>query len=307
MRQLGKIRAPLAKLENTFSKTIFTLSIEGASIRLLSTDGKRVLGWQSMPFNPRMVSEGRIEDPAALANVIKNAVTRFGIKVGMAVAAFPSSRVTSRVMSLPSVKGVKPDELIPREARRVMGSAVDFHYLFWTPLTRVGFEQTFYLLAAPKSELVAFLQTLSLSGINPKMVDSRALALSRSVGASSAIILNVEALGVDVLVVLGHVPVVVARRDLPMGMAVNEVVEEISDEYQNSVGYYNDRNPGNPIQGNTAVYLTGGHPQLVQGLRPALMNSLRTEFEVPTLELEHGEDFPVSTYMVNLGLALKAA
>ena len=49
------------KALNPFNRTLLTLGIEGGSVRLLASEGRTVLGWLSTPFNPRMVSDGRIE------------------------------------------------------------------------------------------------------------------------------------------------------------------------------------------------------------------------------------------------------
>ena len=170
--RLLRLRSPFSTLANAFNKSLLTVSIESASVRLMAIDGEKVTAWLNMPFNPRMVSDGRIEDPTGLSNVMKNAVMRMDIRLGRIIAAFPSPRVTSRIMTLPSVRAMRPDTVLPREARRVMGSAVDYHDLFWTPLSKVGIEQNYYLLAAPKGELMTFLQTLVLSGLRLKKVDA---------------------------------------------------------------------------------------------------------------------------------------
>ena len=240
------------------------MSIEDGSIRLMASEGRRVSAWLNMPFNPRMVSNGRIEDPQGLSTVIKNGVARLGIKPGSVATAFPSPRITTRIVSLPA-RGMQPDTVLPREARRLMGSAVDYHDLFWAPLSSSGLEQRFYLLAAPKGELLTFMQTLSLSGFRPKRVDARALALTRGVGVASAFILNVETYGFDVLMVLDYVPLMASHRELQAGLGVEDLVEEIMDEFQNFSEQYIERNPSAPNTQTTPIYLTGGHPQVDRG------------------------------------------
>ena len=140
MQFLGKLKGPLGQLDNPFSKTLLTISMERTGFRLMVSEGPRVIWWLRMPFNPRMLSDGHIEDPHAMAAVLRNAVSRLGIKIGKVVAAFPSSRVTFHVVALPAVKGMRPEAVLPGEARRLMGSAVDYYYLFWTPLSKVGLE-----------------------------------------------------------------------------------------------------------------------------------------------------------------------
>ena len=125
---------PTGQLGSAFSRSLLTVSIEGGSIRLMVSGGRRIIAWLTVPFNPRMVSDSRIEDPSGLAAVVKSSVARLGVKYGKVVAAFPGSRVTTRVVSLPAVSGVRDSVMLPREARRVLGSAMDFHHVFWAPL-----------------------------------------------------------------------------------------------------------------------------------------------------------------------------
>ena len=294
------------KALNPFNRTLLTLGIEGGSVRLLASEGRTVLGWLSTPFNPRMVSDGRIDDPNGLAKVVGNAVARLGVNPGSVVAAFPSSRVTARVLSLPDVGGMRPSTLVPREARRIMGSAVDYHYISWTSLGKVGLEQRYYLVAAPKAEMLSFLQTLSMTSLRAKKVDSRALALARGVGEPTAIIMNVETYGLDIVVVLDHIPISVAHRELPIGLGVEDLVDEVTDEYQVSTEHYGDRNPSQPIPPNVPTYLTGGHPFVNAKFAQVLSNGLRRNLLFPTPPMDYPEDFPVLAYVINVGLALKS-
>ena len=303
--RLLRLRSPFSTLANAFNKSLLTVSIESASVRLMAIDGKKVTAWLNMPFNPRMVSDGRIEDPTGLSNVMKNAVMRMDIRLGRIIAAFPSPRVTSRIMTLPSVRAMRPDTVLPREARRVMGSAVDYHDLFWTPLSKVGIEQNYYLLAAPKGELMTLLQTLVLSGLRPKKVDARALALARGVGVASGFILNVEIYALDVVVVVNYVPLAVSHRELQVGLSIGDLVEEVIDGFQNTAEYYVDRNPLTPMPADSPLILTGGHPQIGSEFLRTIGDGLRRDLYLPSPELDYPENFPVIQYIVNVGLALK--
>ena len=303
MRYLG---SPwINKLTNRLKKVTVTISLEGTSLRLMTVEGGVVKGWLSLPFNPRLVDDGRIEDPNRLAEVLKTAVGRVDAVSGKVLAAFPSSRATSRVITLPNVKGLNPKSAVPREANRIMGSAADYHHLFWTPLKSEGLELRYFLLAAPKGELVNFLQTLTLSGLHPDAVDTRALALARGVGVDSAIILNLENTGLDVLILSDYVPLIVTRRELRPGIGLEELLDEVIDEFQNTVEYYNDRNPAIALPSNTAVYLMGGHSLMSQELAEALRNRIGRNILFPSPEIDYPPEFPPIQYMVNVGLALK--
>ena len=148
---------------------------------------------------------------------------------------------------------------------------------------------------------------LAVAGLKPRKVDSRALALTRGVAVASGAILNVEARGADVIVVSDFVPMVVSRRELGLGMDINDIAEDITDELRCSLEYYGDRYPAAPLPANAPVYLTGGHPMLDSGLASKLADSVSQPLLFPEPELSYPGDFPVLGFMVNVGLALKAA
>ncbi len=148
---------------------------------------------------------------------------------------------------------------------------------------------------------------LAVAGLKPRKVDSRALALTRGVAVASGAILNVEARGADVIVVSDFVPMVVSRRELGLGMDINDIAEDITDELRSSLEYYGDRYPAAPLPANAPVYLTGGHPMLDSGLAGKLADSVSQPLLFPEPELSYPGDFPVLGFMVNVGLALKAA
>ena len=295
-------------LRSQFSKTVLTVSIETGTVRMMTAEGRKVGTWLEAPLDPNLVTDGRIDDIPAVAAVMKEAADTLGVTPGKVVAAFPSPRITARIMSFPAIRGIRPDQVVPREARRIMGPAVDYHYLFWSPLGRTGLEERYYLVAAPKAELIGFFQALAASGLRPKWVDSRALALVRAVGVDSSLIVNVEPSSLDVVVAVDYVPQVLGHRELQPDTDVEGLLEEVVDELQGSIEFHGDRNPNAPLPEDTPVYLMGGHPYLMEPqFTEPLGNTLAYELFLSDPGMEYPEDFPVEEFMINVGLALKLA
>ena len=90
-----------------------------------------------------------------------------------------------------------------------------------------------------------------------------------------------------------------------MGRGVEDLTEEIIDEFRNTLEYFVDRHPSNPLPPNTPIYLTGGHSQVGPAFAQTLSNGLGRELLFPTPPLEYSDNFPVPQFMVNVGLALK--
>lgn len=285
-----------------------TLSLEGSNVRVVMSQGRNILSWMSMSFNPRLVQDGWVQDPPRLAEVISNALSKLGGYKGKVVAAFSGSRSVSRVISVPKARDINPDEVVPREARRLMGVVVENAYLFWCRLEPLEKEERYFVLATPKTGLKAFLETLRLSGLRPSYIDLRALALARAIGEESAIIANVEVDFLDVVVVKDYIPTVISNIPLE-GNSNNprEVVSAISAELQQCISYHNDRSRPNLLGPDVPVYLGGGHPRLEDGLVQGLRDVIARPIAVPTPLVERPDDFPVQEFLVNAGLILQAA
>ena len=144
-----------------------------------------------------------------------------------------------------------------------------------------------------------------LAGLRPKTVDGRALALTRGVGAATAFIMSLETYALDVLVVVNYVPMIVAHRELQMGVGMDELIDEMTNEFQNTAEYFNDRFPTSQVTPETPVFLTGGHPQLGAELAIAIGNILGRGMYRPDPPMEYPENFPLMQYTINVGLALK--
>ncbi|MBI2165519.1 MAG: hypothetical protein HYU29_03840 [Chloroflexi bacterium] len=283
-----------------------TVSLDGPSLSLLSAKGNSILSWLTMPFNPRLLSAAGVQDPKGLSSVISSAVQRMG-KAPRTVLVAYAGRLTSRLMALPPVKGVNPDILVPREARRLMGTAADYQHLFWAPVEAASGTTQYLLLAAPRTDLNNFVQSLLLAGLRPKRVEARPLALARAVGSPDAIIINLGQDQMEVLVLARHIPFVTAQRALRLGLSAEDLVSEIVDEVQRALAFYNERNPGATLPASTPLYLSGRHHLVREGGHQLLQTALQRPVQPPGPHIiSYPADFPVSEYLVNVGLALRS-
>lgn len=284
---------------------VLTLSLEGSTLRLLRTKGGRVIGWVTLPFNPRLLRDGRIEDPPGLAEVIKNGLKQIGGSPGPLVVGHPGSRITVRNLAIPRIRGMRPDAIVPREARRILGPTADQQLVFWTPLTSSPLELRYFLLATPRAELSRLLETLSLSGLKARKIDARPLALARAVDEGTAILVRLESTDVDVTVIVDRVPQLVTRRAVELSMSAEDLLAEMIDMIQTAIGFQTNRPEGPAFPPEAPILLFGGHPFIDTPLVRALTEGLGRQVRLPVCPLNAPEDFPTLEYMVNLGLALK--
>ncbi|MBI2857381.1 MAG: hypothetical protein HYX95_03590 [Chloroflexi bacterium] len=284
---------------------VLTLAIEGPTLRLLQVQKGCVTSWTTLPFNPSLMQDGRVANPAGLAEVIKNGLARLNGGQGPLVTVFPGTRLTIRVLAIPRVRGVKPEVMVPREARRILGAAAEQQILFWTPLKGTQMELRYFLVAVPRAEMARFMETLELSGLKPRKVDARSLALARAVSEPTGVVLRLEPADLDVTIVVDKVPQLFAWRALEFGMSPEDLLDELADAVQTTVIFHASRAEGASLPPEAPLLLVGGHPQIDESLARALTQRVGREVRCPTSPIPAPDDFPALEYLVNLGLALK--
>src|SRR5207253_5553093 len=92
------------------------------------------------------------------------------------------------------------------EAMRSLGVSPGRHYIYWQTIEEHPDGQLVFVLAVPRDVLRSLIEAMRAAGIRPRSVDVTPLALVRGLGLPDAIILDVDARGVEVAVVLDDVP-----------------------------------------------------------------------------------------------------
>lgn len=279
-----------------------TLSIDGAVLKVLSYEGKQVLSWISLPFNPALLERGFIADEEAIAKVIKNALTSRGLKAENVIAALPGLGSLSRIITLPPGKDIDLKIVIPGEVRRLCSVSLDENYLFWQALPQL--KSSFFTLVVPKSPLDSLVRTLKLAGLRPISIDLASLALARAVNQSQAIIARVEANSFDFIIIVNDIPMVMrsflGEEEFESSAAVSLVAEEV----ERTVSFYNNSHLGPPLPSDVPVYPCGSFAS-ASDFAPAVEKATGHPLGQPDPVLQFPEGFPVAQMMVNIGLALK--
>ncbi|RLC71903.1 MAG: hypothetical protein DRI26_04160 [Chloroflexi bacterium] len=284
-------------------REILTLSLEGSTLRVLQARGRRITAWLSLPFNPAFLSGGFIADPTGMAEVIRNALIRKGLHARRVRAAFPGFQSLSRLITLPRAKELHPEEILPGEARRLMRISLEDTYLFWQRVAITSRQQRFLVLAIPKAPLQTFVETLRLAGLRPSRLELKPLSLVKAVGQPQAIIASVETNGIDIVIVIDHLPMLMRSLYLGEGALTLETVPSpLVDELSHTISFYNNSNPDKQLPSGTPLYLCGA---LASGLDASAIGQ---EFGMPAGELHPvlnvPPEFPLAQMLVNLGLAI---
>ncbi len=284
---------------------LLTLSVEGSTLRLLTVNDGAINAYASLPFNPLFVRSGRIEDPKGLAEVVKNGLGRLGAGSGPVVAAFPGSQMIIRIITVPKVKGIKPDVVVPGEVQRVLGAAAEQRLTFWTQLAETAMDYRYYVLGVPRLDMARFAEALTLAGLKPRRIEARPLALARIVDEDAAVILRVESAEIDVTAVINRVPHVVTRKNLDLGLGREDLLSEIAESVQTTVTFYATRGEGGALPASAPLVIFGAHPQLDSAFVKSVGTSSGRAARFPQTPGRLLEDFPTLEYLTNLGLAMK--
>jgi hypothetical protein len=229
-----------------------------------------------------------------------------GIKAKKVITSFSGLYSLSRILSVPNPPPeVTFQEAVLEMARETMPLSEDKLYLSWQTIAVGEGDRQVLLVGVPRDALDGEVQSLRAVGINPSMLELRAMALARAVNKEQALILNIEPTSFDVIVVVSGIPEIMHPISWrPGDLTVEDNVENLVATLEITVDFYNSRHPDTPLDPATPLFITG-QMSVDVSLMENLQASLRYPVESLAPPLECPADLPVSQYAVNIGLALK--
>ncbi|MFH0768216.1 MAG: hypothetical protein V1932_01455 [Chloroflexota bacterium] len=288
-------------------KGLLSLCIEGMSLKLLACRGERVVAWAITPINPRFLRGGFAVNSQGLASVIRAAVSKEEFSGQHRVlASLPAFHSVFRTLEIPNLKEVRPEVVIPQQARRDMGYSAENTLLFWHPLESGVDRRRFFVVSVPREPVLTLVETLRLAGLRPDKIETTTFALSRAVNQSQAIIVAVEPNSLDSIIMRDNIPL--ATRSTFLGERPQEpeaLPALVTDALERIIAFYDESNPDNPLPPDIPVCLFGSALSLNPDIVPAVESALGrpvAEFEPPIL---YPPDFPKAELAVNVGLVLK--
>jgi len=286
---------------------VVTLEIDTSAIRLMETGDGRVVKWASLALDPTLFEDGVISDPRALSAAVRQLMDSSGIKAKNVIASVSGLYSVSRIVAVSTPPGgeVTTREAVLEAAEEIMPLSVDELYLSWQTITAGEGTQRVLVVGVPRDVLDAEIRVLRIAGINPRILDLKAIALARAVNKKQALILNIEPSSFDIIIVVNGIPEVMRTTAWqPDGLTEEDRVEHLAMNLELTVGFYNSHHPDTPLDPATPFFITGQMSRdldLIEKL-PArvgyLLESLAPRLECP-------KHMPVSQYAVNIGLALK--
>jgi Tfp pilus assembly PilM family ATPase len=178
-------------------------------------------------------------------------------------------------------------------------------YLSWQAYPDGREEWEFLVLGVTPPPVDALVQTLSIAGIKPQILDIKHLLLAKLSNRRDAIIVDFEPDYSHIALVAGGIPV--GMHTVPSLGPAAQLRDEISmliDELVKMVGFYNGSHPQHPLSETTGLLLTGESSTL-PNVAESIQNETgyRVEPLIPPLDMP--PELPVSEYAANIGAVLK--
>lgn len=295
----------LSKILRPLQKNILCLALEGRYVRVLSLQGRTVVRWATIPQNPRYIRNGLIINPQSWGEQLHSSLEREGFQAASLYSALSVIAVT-REFKLPQLSGDKLKEVVEREARRLLSYSGEKDTLSWQKLDSKGLFQKVFVMVVPKEPLATFTDALTYAGLKPKYIELKSMALRRAIGVDHAIIAHGELNNLEISVVVSGIPRVL--RSLYLGdelLPKEEATARLIDELGKTLTFHNDMYREEPLDISVPVFLTG---ELAMESSLSLRVKALTGREImpPNVDLIYPPNFPLPSYLVNAGLALKS-
>lgn len=305
-RTKQSINSFITMLNDSTSKQVVTLDINGKSIKLLEARGRTVKRWASTPFELGVEKEDRSARLNALGIAVKQLMAKSGIKANKVILSVSGLFSINRLLeSAAASVGNMNQESIRALVNEEMILTGEQLYLAWKVIRPLGGVGQIYVMGILRDELDGQIRSLKKVGINPYIIESKAVTLSRLANKKNTLILNIEPSSYDIIVVSNSIPTIshtTAWQAEVIG--AEDKAEQLLLALGLAVDFNNSHNPEAMIETPVSLVIMG---QL--SADADLMTKLRamSDYDIEPIAppIKYPADFLLPEYTTNVGLALR--
>lgn len=287
------------------TKMYVALNISTSSIRILSVRGRQVKKWGSLPLTAGLVRDGLILQPKAVGEAIDALFKSMKMPKERVITSLTGLSFTYRFLNLPRMKPALLEEAIQRAAKKEISLPLDELYLSWQPIGGKEDELTFFVLGVPRNPVDAMIETMTVAGLEPYLMDLQPLALARAANRGDAIVADLESDCFEIVFIADGIPTVMHTiSPRGTGATLEDNIQRLADELTKTVAFYESSHPEKRLGPATPLLITG---ELATEATTSGLLQAEIEYPVEPLipPLEFPPDLPVALYAANMGLALK--
>ncbi len=287
------------------AKKAVTIYIDDSGLKLLEAKGKEVKKWAALSITTGAVSEGVITDPEYVANELKELLDTHGVKRKKIIVGLSGLHCLYRVITLPVLPRSVLAEAVRSEAERILPVPIDEFYISWQIIHQSKDELRIFLVAYPREASDALVETLRQAHMEPHVVDLAPLALCRVEPRGAAVIVDIRATEVDIVIKIEGVPELIRSLPLPgEAESLEKKLSTVRDELKRTIKFYNSNHPDQPLESEVPICVSG--EEITEGeFDPSYLEKLGHPVLLLTPPLKYPKDFNIYQYMVNVGLALR--
>ena len=197
------------------------------------------------------------------------------------------------------------EEAIRRGAKKEIPLPPEDLYLSWQAIGGKQDERDFFVLGVPRNLIDALVQTLSMAGIEPYLMDLKPLALARAADQGNAIAVDMEPDSFDIVLIVNGIPAIMHTiNPRGEGATLEDNIQRLADELSRTIDFYNSSHPENPVGPTIPLLLTGA---LSSDAAAGKLIQAETGYSVQPLipPLKFPPELPIALYASSMGLALK--
>ena len=237
---------------------MLTLNIEDDTIRFTVFKGKRIKFAAEVPLTSGWVQDGVIIDRLAVGQQIIKTLLENRINDKDVIACVSATHSIYRVVFVPKFERTLMAEAARKEMERVSPVPLDTLYTSWQDVKISETEIGLCLLGLPKDNVDSVIDTITLAGLKLKSLELKPLAVSRVIDEATAIVVNVQANGFDITILLNGIPELIRSLTFPQAfMPDAERLALVKEELARTVNFHNSSHAERQLGSNTACFFSG--------------------------------------------------
>ncbi|MDO8715215.1 MAG: PilN domain-containing protein [Dehalococcoidales bacterium] len=281
-----------------------TLYIDATSLRLMASHGRRIKQWASSPLEPGLIKNNVIIDEIGVSVKIQQLFKVQRIKTKRILVGISGLHCLSRPVVLPPLPSEVLNEVVTREAKRLLPVPLEKFYMSWQSIPApVGKTQVF-LAAVPRNTVDSLFKTLRRAGLYPSFLGLKPLLLTKLATVATGIIVDVQKSEFDVVIMSEGIPQPVRTISFANAeLTWSEKMPIIMNDIVKTITFFNTNNPPEKtLAADVPIFVSGeltDEPELCQTLSQETGHTV-----TPLLSpLEYSDERIPGQYMANISLA----
>jgi len=247
------------------------------------------------------MDRGKIKDPNAIAQALKQLLARTEITETRALVAASDAVATFRVLDLPPAATEKEVAAaiardLPLDPERMATT--------WLDLATTVNHRTVYAAAWDRSMVKDVTDSIRLAGLDATVVDLKSACIARAVSEPSCVVLDLSADPVEIILIDGRVPQLWHTFDLKVSLG-EDVAPALAPPLRSVLRFYR-RRQDTSFGPSSPILISGDQVLPVQ-----VINRLAELVDQPVLALPAPARVPPhvrhTTYLTCLGLIMRRA